>query len=214
MSWALDPESGTNDKDAVAKLRSSLEKAGKRETPMFCANPDNGLGYKENKTYPYYAHPGYVFCIGAATSNGSRWRKIDPSDKSVHFYLPGVDLGIPAQASNGEIKHQPPSKWEKYSGSSLSCALAAGLAAMILHVAKISQVTDDEWDWLRSREGMRKALERIEVTDDRWLPVRRVFAIKSLHTGNDEAKKRALKNDVMRWILGGRNVSAGKQADA
>ena len=197
MSWAADLEVSSDDEE---KLSSALNKAmNKHKIPTFCANPDKGRGYTTNETYPYKAHPDKIFCIGAETSSGSQWRKIDPNDKSAHFYLPGVDLGIPVHAREG--KDQPPGKWEKYSGSSLSCALAAGLAAMILHIAKVCEVSNEDWKKLKTREGMKAAFEKIDVTDG-WLPVRKLFDLDSLRKGNDESKKEALKNDVVDWIIG------------
>jgi hypothetical protein len=177
---------------------------------MFCANPDKGRGYKANTTYPMNACPQCVFCVGAATSGGNHWERIDPEDKSVNFFLPGVDLGIPVHTRNNDRKDQPPNKWEKYSGSSVSCALAAGLAAMILHVAKISGVTDEEYDWLKKREGVRAAFEKIYKTNDNWLPVRMLFGIRSLREGNDDDKKKALKEGVMDRILAARKEAPGK----
>jgi hypothetical protein len=162
MSWAADLEVDSLDQTNLSEvLRKAMDV---HKIPVFCANPDKGRGYNVNKTYPYIAYPDKIFCIGAAASSGSHWSKIDPEDKSAHFYLPGVDLGIHVHTREGE--DQPPSKWEKYSGSSLSCALAAGLDAMILHIAKVCEVPEENWKSLKSRDGMRQAFQKIDVGSD------------------------------------------------
>jgi Subtilase family len=197
MSWSIDVESGRNENKQVEPLRQAIQEAVTNKILLFCANPDRGRGYTANKTYPRYSDDKLVFCVGAATQSGHRWDKIDPDDNSCDLYLPGVDLGIPVETMNPNRKGHPPNKWDKYSGSSLACALAAGLAAMVLHTAKVSGVSDEQWGWLREKEGMDKAFESMHRTNDKWIPVPMVFKLPGLKDGNEEQKKETLKQGIV-----------------
>jgi hypothetical protein len=130
MSWAIDKVADDND-ERVSRLRTAVSNAAKTVL-LFCANPDKGEGRK-NDTYPATLSTR-VFCIGAANEDGQRWKKISSDDESCSFYLPGVELGIKvAKTANLSKKDvgAPPEDWAKHDGSSLACALATGLAAMV-----------------------------------------------------------------------------------
>lgn len=179
MSWAIEKKPMIENREPieVENLRDALTEAFRKRILLFCAHPDQGPGVK-NTTYPKNLD-SRIFCIGAATKDGNPWSNIGGEDTTSDFYLPGVDLGIPTDTSNVQRKAHPPERWDKYSGSSLSCALAVGLAAQILYCAQL--VGYPNWEVLKGHDGMKTALERINVTKNRWLPVRTVFGDRVLH---------------------------------
>ncbi|KUI72493.1 Major intracellular serine protease [Cytospora mali] len=202
MSWSIDKDAINSvvDPDSPeTRLRNAINVAVTRNILLFCANPDKGKGFPVNNTLPKSLSEDKVFCIGAATQDGVCWSKIDPEDRSCDYFLPGVELGIQVESRSRKNPEEPPQQWRKHSGSSLSCALAAGLAAMILHCSLVSNTVEfgsEKWKWLRSNDGMRQVFENIQVqrTNSRWLPVRRFFApaVKCLD-GNDEEKVQGVR---------------------
>ncbi|PON28837.1 hypothetical protein TGAM01_v201945 [Trichoderma gamsii] len=201
MSWAIEEKELDYQTNRMGALRDAIKLAADNNILLFCANPDKGAGYPENKSYPKQLDTSRVFCIGAATQDGTRWEKIDVGDASCDYFLPGVELGFPVESSGARRVGEPPTVWETYNGSSLSCALAAGLAAMILHCAQVSgkNATEAEYTWLKSHGGMRNAFNSIHVTQNKWLPVRRVFGHPSLvnATTSTEATMKALREEVV-----------------
>lgn len=216
MSWAIDPlEDPAEDQKRQDLLQKAINLATQKNILLFCANPDKGPEYPQNVTYPKAAVlDKKLFVVGAAKENGKRWDKIADTDDSCDFFLPGVDLGIQIESTNRKKSlENPPPEWRKHSGSSLSCALASGLAAMILHCTQVSgEVTADvkndaKWAWLKTWTGMNEALRSINVDrrdskKGQWLGVRRLFgeAVKSLDGPSHEAAK-ALNEKVVSKLL-------------
>lgn len=202
MSWAIEEKEMDDQTNRMSALRDAIKLAADSNILLFCANPDKGAGYPENKSYPKQLDTSRVFCIGAATQDGTRWEKIDGSDASCDYFLPGVELGFPVENGSSGARRvgEPPTVWETYNGSSLSCALATGLAAMILHCAQVSgkNATESEYTWLKSHGGMRHAFNSIHVTKNKWLPVRRVFGHPSLVNANTSMERmKALREEVV-----------------
>ena len=197
MSWAIDETPGVERTDGkIVKLQEALHKANRKNILLFCAMPDKGAGLK-NTTYPKSIASDVVSSVGAATSDGERWAKV--GDEDPDFFLPGVTLGIPAESMSGETKSMPPEKWQIYSGSSLSCALACGLAAMILLCA--SKVESDRFGYLKQRKGMHEAFDAIDVNKKRWLRVSGVFDNRAAFTAHtDESKLKELSKIVSRLV--------------
>jgi hypothetical protein len=224
MSWAIEPLKDNNDARATA-LRDALMLAAGKNILLFCANPDQAPEYDINSTYPKaLVADRTLFCIGAARDDGKRWGKIALIDDSCDFFLPGVDLGIQVESMNRKGVGNPPREWRKHSGSSLSCALAAGLAAMVLHCALVSGMVsrdDAKWAWLKTRGGMSEALRSINVDrrdngKGQWLGVRRLFgeAVKSSLDRAPSEMLKSLQNDVVsKLVAGGPNTSGSKPPD-
>lgn len=152
--------------------------------------PDKGAGEK-NTTYPKAIHSDRVFSIGAATRDGNPWSKT--GDERPDFYFPGVELGIPTERVHHGRKDRPPEKWHTYSGSFLSCALASGLAALVLYCATIVPREAKDWAYLQTHEGMKTAFESMNVSENRWLPVGTLFGEASV--------LKALRNDDKKCVL-------------
>ena len=189
--------------ERAAALRTAVTKAANAKILLFCTNPDKGIGY-ENKTYPFCLDTERVFCIGAA-KEGHPSSHIDTVNDKTDLYLPGINIPFKVKRisdlSKGKAE-RPPETWDKYSGSSLSCALAAGLAAMILHCAQVTSVNEAEWLWLKTSSGMRKVFDSLHRTPNRWLPVRKVFGNSSFINAADErARRNALKEEVVETFL-------------
>ena len=186
MSWAIEEKPGDETKE-VRALSTALSNAADAKILLFCAHPDKGHE-GENNTYPKSLRSDRIFCIGAANKDGNPWPKI--TDNTSDFYLPGVDLGIPAETKDSQRKHRPPEKWKTYSGSSLSCALAVGLAAQILYCARLVEVEHKVWMYLRSHKGMKEAFGRIGKTKNNWLQVHNRFGDRYLSKSvGDKTKK-------------------------
>lgn len=198
MSWAIDA-----DESKIGPLKDAIDLAIKEHILLFCANPDQGRAKEENKTYPLRVNSDQIFCIGAATRSGDRWEKIAPGDTSCNYFLPGVELGFPPESSTNRARREgdPPTEWKTHSGSSLSCALAVGLAAMILHCAQfhkdVSAEPDsgnDKWKWLKSHTGMQNAFNSM-ASQDRWIIVRNMFGQPQL--AKDSARLTTLQEEVV-----------------
>ncbi|KAK4187371.1 hypothetical protein QBC35DRAFT_552243 [Podospora australis] len=185
MSWAMDHDSNVR---REKPLREAITEAADNNILLFCANPDRGADHENNDTYPLYVDQQRITCVGAATHDGKAWEKIHSNDQSCQFLLPGVELGIPVETSpfgehGGKTQEKPPEEWQQCSGSSLSCALAAGLAAMVLNCALITGVEptdldlESKWGWLKTATGMRSAFKSIseDNSEGKWLAVARLF---------------------------------------
>jgi hypothetical protein len=201
MSWSIDMKDSDPTTPRVDALRKAVTRAADAKILLFCTNPDKGIGY-ENKTYPFCLDTERVFCIGAA-KEGHPSSQIDPVNDKTDLYLPGVNIPFKVKSISDPSKgktERPPERWDKYTGSSLSCALAAGLAAMILHCAKIS-ANDAELTWLKTSKGMREVFESLR-TQNRWIPVEKVFGHSSLvNAGDDRERSKALKEEVVETLL-------------
>ncbi|RYP78209.1 hypothetical protein DL771_000686 [Monosporascus sp. 5C6A] len=138
MSWTLpmkDDKSGSKD-----RLHTVLQKAVDSKVLMFCSAPDKGKFTAFD--YPSGPWRDSFFRIGAAHADGTvfNWT---PED-GIAYVLPGVDV---IKDQGGSSSFEPPLAREartrvgdvKYqTGSSVSTALAAGLAAMIIYSIKAS----------------------------------------------------------------------------
>ena len=189
MSWAIEEITTMRHKDdGVDKLGNAISEAIRNKILLFCAMPDKGVGVKNN-TYPKSLRRDGIFSIGAATRDGHPWSRT--GDEKPDFYLPGVELGIPTERADPGKKDRPPEKWHTYSGSSLSCALASGLAALILYCATIVDREAKDREYLRGHKGMKEAFENINVSVNRWLRVSTLFgetAISEALRDNDKQK--------------------------
>ena len=198
MSWAIDKEDDDDDK-RVQPLDEAIREAAKN-TLLFCANPDKGANDTKNETYPRLMDQTRTFCIGAGSEDGKKWHRIHDDDHSCDFIFPGVGLDIQVENNfprDGPNRSRagPPVEWQKFDGSSLACALAARLAAMILHCGSASGARNNAKDKrrvLKSHDGMRKAFNHISK-EKKWLPVRNFF-------GQCEAYRIAFTEEKKKWL--------------
>lgn len=158
-----------------------LEKAVADKVLMFCCAPDHGK-FKE-LDYPSGPWQDNLFRIGAAHSSGTvfEWT---PSD--ITYLLPGVDVVqdkinhiFPNSTSEKEIT----SLRDDMTGSSVSAALGACLAAMIIYCVKAGimaaktakqneYIPDDSAIQVAKPDAMKKAFGRLgTVTDNKFIQV-------------------------------------------
>lgn len=223
MSWAIDDNVPSEIKKSLSQV---IREAIDANILIFCANPDKGAEYANNLTYPYHLEKERIFCIGAAGRNGKRWDWIDARDKSCTYLLPGVDLDIhmetkqpgqpvviqpsPLISSETPLLGRPLRERSKQSGSSLACALAAGLAAMILHCSRVSGANYKQIDYLRTYEGMRSALDSLypdggasalAAGEGQWLPVSSLPSGRSYaHISSTDKKMAVLEDRVYKFL--------------
>ncbi|GKZ32277.1 hypothetical protein AbraIFM66950_001570 [Aspergillus brasiliensis] len=201
MSWAIEKEVMHADGEQARIFRTTMRKAVEdHQILLFCANPDKGSA-AENDTYPTKIDPALVFCVGAARRDGVPWNEINPADKSCDLLLPGVELSMPEESSVEDSKGLSPDEYRKYNGSSLSCALAAGLAAILLHVANTVREDSEQWKGLRSKNGMEKAFQSLGKTTHGWIPVERSLG-NSLLGGGSQGLMHFLKYKLVPKMLG------------
>lgn len=125
MSWTVNQ---LND-DMKNKLNAALSEATKEGILMFCSSADDGQ-FSSEQIYPAAHGRDKLFRIGAAEPDGTPYSWVPL--EAVDYIFPGVDV---AQAKKRDI---PLWKVEdvKVTGSSISTALAAGLAALVIWFIK------------------------------------------------------------------------------
>ncbi|KAF3063842.1 Major intracellular serine protease [Daldinia childiae] len=126
MSWSVKkPDENTAEKNA---LDQALENAKDKGILLFCSSGDRGD--LETETYPGAYSGGTIFRIGAATATG-KGREGTPELSRINYLLPGFE--IPERKPKGV-------KADLYTGSSVSTALAAGLAALVRHCIRLGVI--------------------------------------------------------------------------
>ena len=115
MSWSIEATADDN-RDELENLKSALATAAAKNIILFCATSDKGNATADN------LYPGCVptiLSIGAATSTGEVSAIV--RSRKVQFIFPGEAVEIDRKNTAD--------------GSSIATALAAGMAAMLLHCA-------------------------------------------------------------------------------
>ncbi len=163
MSWCIKRQPD-NTKD-VDRLLAALGKVGK-EKLVFCSGPDVG-SISENELQSYYpvGHSDsarFMFRIGAAKADGRPWPKVGDQN-IVDYTLPGHKVrGISDEDLDAEMA---PSL---ETGSSIATALAAGLAALMIHVVRMAAIWHEQVGRPERDDGNLlnvKALGRIKSRD-------------------------------------------------
>ncbi|KAF1954929.1 hypothetical protein CC80DRAFT_594587 [Byssothecium circinans] len=135
MSWSIvRNDSGySNNTEALTKLQSALL-AASHKSLLFCSSPDIGAATSANTYYPFGCPEiKKMFKIGAAKADGTRYGW---SGNECDFILPGENVEVK------ENHHMICSdELDMVStGSSVATALAAGLAALILHCVRLGAI--------------------------------------------------------------------------
>ena len=168
----------------ITLLEEAVTAAVQQNIIMFCSATDDiqvgGMDF-----LPYQKAPKYIFRIGAATALGTR----DPyaeDEKTIDYFFPGNQVAEPwnPKAEGKVIYHD---------GSSVSTALATGLASLIIYCAILVRTyykytmptTSVQYETfqryvelLKKRDNMKRAFDCIDSDywDDRkFLPVWEVF---------------------------------------
>ncbi|KAI6760872.1 hypothetical protein HG530_009732 [Fusarium avenaceum] len=183
MSWTVSMKEGED--GSKKKLHDVLQRAVDNKVLMFCCAPDHGK-FKE-LDYPSGPWQQSFFRVGAAHSSGKEF-EWTPND--ITYLLPGVDVVqdkisriFPDSASERDITNLR----KNLTGSSVSAALGAGLAAMIIYWVKagilaaktakrgegaINAIPDDGAIQIAKPDAMKKAFKSLgSVTENRFIQV-------------------------------------------
>ncbi|KAI0888361.1 uncharacterized protein GGS22DRAFT_96352 [Annulohypoxylon maeteangense] len=197
-------------KDAFTQLREAINEVKNNGIIMFCSASDD-IQTTAMKVLPYSQQPEHIFRIGAALWLGQRDPTTETPDR-IDWYFPGNQV---AEAKNP--RSQAPVKY--HDGSSAGTALAAGLASLIMYLARLLQTRHAETKEaklfkdiakdLEDRTKMKQALDMIGKKgnyqqDKKYLPVWDIFnpATEILTSARDAGPKwDALKKLVMSLCL-------------
>lgn len=153
MSWKIGrPTKGSE----VEKLfDKALKSAIKKGILMFCSSGDSGnMDY--GNSYPG-VYDDKIYIIGAATALGKP-RDATPNARLLDYILPGH-----------EVHERKPKgvRSDSHTGSSVATALAAGLAATIIHCIRVGAI----YNCLKSAEELRN--EGINIREKDFMVARR-----------------------------------------
>ena len=182
MSWTIkETEENGND---IRRLEAAMNEASKKGILMFCAAGDKGS--HQDKEYPAAYNPTRIFRIGAAKANGNVWDWVgDP--RNLDFILPGHEV------VDRNPHGAPLEKFRPRTGSSVATALAAGLAALVLHCVRLSAIHTDtlgpsatksavaisDFNNLQKHDNMKAAFKAIgtsEESQNKFIEVWRHFS--------------------------------------
>jgi len=139
MSWTIQKSSDQdNDNTAdIARLEKAIKSAVDQKKLVFCSAPDIGTASREMlESYYPFSCPGVsdsIFKIGAAKADGSIYGWSGEL-RNVDFILPGHKVDF-KEGDKVDEKDDTPR-----TGSSVATALAAGLAALIIHCVRLGAI--------------------------------------------------------------------------
>jgi hypothetical protein len=168
MSWTIPvPNENTRKK---RRLDEVLNRAYKKKVIMFCSSSDS---ISNEEHYPSAHNPPKFFRIGAARDDGTAHGH---SGLNNDFIFPGVNVRIGQGGAEVTRRGKTDGSSQEATSSSIATALAAGLAAMIISCARLSQPTagggQTEFKGITEHDTMQKAFNRISDSKERqFLPV-------------------------------------------
>ncbi|KAH8672868.1 peptidase S8/S53 domain-containing protein [Tricladium varicosporioides] len=148
MSWSIE---GTEEQQDIKELKKAIEAAKRANITMFCAFSDQGTNSSE-KTFPGY-WASECMTIGAATAMGDASTLVDQN--RVSFLFPGEQIVIDSKEPDPSSLSSPP---KAENGSSISTALAAGTAALLLFITQL--VNPQFFEKLREPARMKRAFKK------------------------------------------------------
>jgi len=158
MSWTV--KETEENHESIAQLREAIKLALDARILLFCAAGDTGnLSVVE---YPWSYDQRRIFRIGAATADGRVWGPTGAAPGSLSFIVPGYKVVSRNPYREGAL----PDDFEERTGSSIATALAAGLAALVLHCVRLGAIHTE----LEERQGVTystavKAADFLRVKD-------------------------------------------------
>ena len=126
---------GSQHEIAINALKTAIESARKAKILMFCSAADD-IKMMGKDSLPFSGAQHDIFRIGAALDKGQR----DPASedpKSISYYFPGNQV---AEAWN---PRSAKTVVQYHSGSSVSTALAAGFASLIMYMNNMIRVRNE-----------------------------------------------------------------------
>lgn len=131
MSWTVKQ---VEDNDiSISQLGEAIKLALDAGILLFCAAADTGAITEVE--FPWSYDQRRIFRIGAATADGRIWGPAGSPEK-IDFILPGHNVVLRNPHPEGTL----PSDFKELTGSSIATALAAGLAALILHCVRLGAI--------------------------------------------------------------------------
>jgi len=232
MSWTI--KAPTNKED----WEKTISEAAKERVLLFCSANDRGK--VDDMSYPHACRPADTFRIGAATESRGVWDMVSDKDK-IDFALPGKDVLLEedtvasaAAGSLGDGSNDTPT-FEAHTGSSVSTALAAGLAALIMECVRIGRIETVAQDsgsvggggadntilqndlvHIRTKKGMETAFRSIGTssqTDNKFINVEELFteALKAFQNEPAEDDRKATVTSLARHFLRKGNFISAKK---
>ncbi|KAF5533704.1 hypothetical protein FMEXI_11675 [Fusarium mexicanum] len=174
MSWTV--KETVENRDGVNTFRQAIKDALDAGILLFCAAADTGAITEVE--YPWSFDRQRIFRIGAATADGRVWGPTG-SPQHLSFILPGHKVVSRNPHREGAL----PDDFEERTGSSVATALAAGLAALILHCVNLAIVHGKEHPSTTAVSG--EDLERLANHDDMYNVLRGI--------GLDEGQQRFIE---------------------
>lgn len=174
ISWTV--KETVENRDGVNTFRQAIKDALDAGILLFCAAADTGAIAEVE--YPWSFDQRRIFRIGAATADGRVWGPTG-NPQSLSFILPGHKVVSRNPHREGAL----PDDFEERTGSSVATALAAGLAALILHCVNLAVVHGKEHPSTTAVSA--EDLERLANHDDMYNVLRGI--------GLDEGQQRFIE---------------------
>ncbi|KAI0099322.1 hypothetical protein GGR51DRAFT_396279 [Nemania sp. FL0031] len=143
ISWTVKKPKDTEQDADLKDLGDAIKRALDAGTLVFCAAGD--AGNFSDEEYPYDFDRNRIIRIGAATDDGRPWERSGDT-KTLSFIFPGCSV----VSRNVRLESAVPSHFRENTGSSVATALAAGLAALVLHCVRLAAI-------LKENEGQTAA---------------------------------------------------------
>jgi len=181
MSWSIE-ETSDDQKIDLDHLKLALTTAASKNIILFCATSDKGNATPD-KLYPGCCVPN-ILRIGASTSTGEVSALV--RSRNVDFIFPGegVEISIDRKRTAD--------------GSSIATALAAGMAAMLLHCADKVISDPEKHKEYHTHAAIHRAFRKMGGTPESSPKVKEYF---------EETKDWQLKvaggewQDLLRWTM-------------
>lgn len=201
MSWTIKP-TPHNESD-ISELESAIAAAAKERILMFCAANDQGLA--RDRSFPADCTlTKLLFKIGAAEASGAVWNWVG-NPAAVDFIFPGHNV-IKERPNDAPVE-----KCRTLTGSSVATAIAAGLAALVLHCVQLGAlneqasnqqqgqgnptVTMEDFKAMKGHERMKEAFLAIgtnQESGNKYVEVWHVFR-PAAEKGEGAAKERRME---------------------
>ncbi|KAI1124133.1 hypothetical protein F5Y10DRAFT_280401 [Nemania abortiva] len=136
ISWTVKKPKDTEQDADLKDLGHAIKRALDAGILVFCAASD--AGNFSDEEYPYDFDRNRIIRIGAATDDGRPWERSGDT-KALSFIFPGCSV----VSRNARLESAVPSHFRENTGSSVATALAAGLAALILHCVRLAAILNE-----------------------------------------------------------------------